>query len=278
MLPNTDTFCAAPWFSIRNENKGDYQVCCEHAPQDSEFTGRYLYNSNDSLNSWINSDYMHYLREQLNTGVRVPECNKCWTREDVGLTSLRNNMNKLVTNQRQLEKSWVPIYFKNKINYSADRLIVADVKIDNLCNFSCAMCNAADSSVIYSIWNNQKTNEFVMDYVDNRPDYFSNIKSAYMEKNGLQILDEVLTHPVQVLKILGGEPLLNPRLLTRLMEIPSQHRQQINLIFITNGSIDLTEVGNKLTGFRNIFYTVSLESIGDVQDVNIKRKEKELEE
>jgi molybdenum cofactor biosynthesis enzyme MoaA len=265
---NKQTFCAAPWFAMRNQNSGEFRVCCEHDIESSEFNGKTIYNSDDSLESWMNSDYQKYLREQLNNGVKVTECRKCWDREDSGLISLRQNINSMITNNRDtdLDNTWIPVYFKNKKDYVNDLLLIADIKINNVCNFSCAMCNARDSSLIYNEWASQPNNEFVSEYTDNNPDYFIEIKQAYQLKNGIQVLDEVLKNPIKFLKILGGEPLLNSKLIKRLTEIPESHRKKIDLVFITNGSVDLVDISQQLQGFNRICYTISTEATGNIQD------------
>ena len=265
---NKQTFCAAPWFSVRNENSGEYRACCQHNIEKTEFPGRTKYNSNDSIESWLNSDYMQYLRTELTQGNRVSECNRCWDREAVGLESTRQYTNNVISKTRtgSIDNTWIPIYFKNKTNYLNDLILSADIKLNNICNFSCAMCNAQDSSLIYNEWIKQPDNEFVLDRTTKNLEYFTEIKDAYQIKNGMQVLEEVLKHPVGVLKILGGEPLLNPKLLKRLSEIPAVKRKKIDLIFITNGSVDLVKVSKQLTGFYNIYYIVSIEATGAVQD------------
>jgi len=265
---NKQTFCAAPWFSMRNQNSGEFKVCCEHSIELTKFKGKTKYNSNDSLESWMNSDYQKYLRQQLDDGAAVDECRKCWDREAQGLPSLRQNINNMITDGLgdTLDQTWLPVYFKNKKDYCTDLLLMADVKINNLCNFSCAMCNAADSSIINNKWSSQRDNEFVVEYTDTNLSYFDDIKNAYQVKNGMQVLDEILDSPVRFLKILGGEPLLNPKLLARLANIPEKHRSKINLMFITNGSVDLIDVSTQLNGFRSIYYIVSIEATGAMQN------------
>jgi organic radical activating enzyme len=253
---------------MRNENSGQYRVCCHHKGDLTEFVGKSEFDSNDSMESWLNSDYMQYLRQQLDQGHRVPECRKCWDQEAVGLTSLREHTNDMISNrlERSLDQTWVPLYFKNKNDYRADLLIAADVKINNLCNFSCAMCNAAESSIIYNKWHKQQDNKFVLEYIQSKPDYFTKIKDAYMVKNGMQMFEEVLAQPIKYLKILGGEPLLNSKLIDRLANIPEQQKRQLNLTFITNGSVDLVDISKQLVGFKSVYYVVSLEATGLIQD------------
>ena len=134
---NKQTFCTAPWFSVRNENSGEYRACCQHSIEKTEFQGRTKYNSNESMESWLNSDYMQYLRKELTQGNQVAECHLCWDRETEGLDSLRQNTNNMLTNSRtdNLSNTWLPVYFKNKTNYLSDLLLAADVKLNNVCNF-----------------------------------------------------------------------------------------------------------------------------------------------
>ena len=264
---NQKTFCAAPWFSIRNENRGEYRACCAIDSDKSEFKGQRVYNLTTAAEVWLNSDYMKYLREKLTTGSQLPECSACWHKESYGLQSLRLSTNNSVTDNRgcNLAQTWIASYLKNKQDFKVDLLVAADIKINNLCNYECVMCNPADSSQIYTRWINTK-NEFVQDYVDRSPSYFQIIKDVYMEQDGEQLLHDVLSKPLKFLKLLGGEPLLNKKLLNLLSSLPEKKKKTLSLSFVTNGSVDLVKVVQQLGAYKHINFSLSLEAVGDMQE------------
>jgi molybdenum cofactor biosynthesis enzyme MoaA len=65
---------------------------------------------------------------------------------------------------------------------------------------------------------------------------------------------------------LGGEPLLDKNLLKMLNNLDPNKKSKITLHFVTNGSQSLTEFADQLKDFANITFTVSLESVGQMQD------------
>jgi MoaA/NifB/PqqE/SkfB family radical SAM enzyme len=68
------------------------------------------------------------------------------------------------------------------------------------------------------------------------------------------------------LKLLGGEPLLDKRLLTELRSLPEQQKQKLSLYIVTNGSKDLLATKEYLGNFKSIMFTISLEGTSRVQD------------
>jgi molybdenum cofactor biosynthesis enzyme MoaA len=145
-------------------------------------------------------------------------------------------------------------------------VISADVKLNNTCNFACAMCNPESSSKIFDHWKSDTKSIFVQQVLSQQPNYFEEIVLNYQSQRGYQHLIDILKQPIRHLKILGGEPLLDKQLLTILTELDSDKKAKINLHFVTNGSQDLATFSNMLSEFCSLHFTVSLEGIGAVQD------------
>jgi len=260
----SEKFCAATWFGIRNENNGDFRVCCQHDVSLTKYSGKVNFNiKNDSVNDWVNSDYLQYIREQLGNNVELPECRRCWTRESAGLTSLRQNFNESISDNIPLNQNiWLKKYFQNKKNYLLDHLLIADVKISNFCNFECASCNPWDSSKLYTKWlQNQQ-----FDLIKQSDEYFNNIKQTFRDSITTNYIAEILQQPIKVLKILGGEPLLDSRLLQMLENLDDKKKKKISLSFVTNGSVDLIRTDQKLSGFKHITYVVSVDGFGKLNE------------
>lgn len=263
------TFCAAPWFAVRTNTDGSYSPCCEFTPTLSKFDGKITYTvDQDTIDQWTKSKYMDYVRKQLLAGNKISECVKCWKKEDNNIISLRKQINDTLTdnNAEKIPNTWIGSFLKKKVK--KNMLLAADIKISNLCNYSCVMCNPYDSSIIFTKWHKEKNkNEFVKEILKEDAEYFNEIKNKNKKKYSHDILLEVLKHPIKHLKFLGGEPLLEKKLLTILSNVPDEKKEKISLHFVTNGSIDIVGVIKKYNlSFKSVSVTVSLEGVGEMQD------------
>jgi MoaA/NifB/PqqE/SkfB family radical SAM enzyme len=263
------TFCSAPWFQARIDWDGQYRPCCELNENASKFNGRTNYSlKNTTVDEWLSSEYSQYLRKELSEGNQLPECDKCWQKEKNAVESLRQQINDTTTNNQgdNLDNTWLKLFVNRSKDYKNYRLISADVKLSNICNFSCAMCSPHSSSKIYDKWKSDSDNTFVQKYLQTQPTYFSDILSNYQTQRGYQHLQTILSHPIRHLKVLGGEPLLDKQLFQILQEQPLEKKSQIHLHMVTNGSQDLVEAVDRLKDYKSISFTVSLEGIGAMQD------------
>jgi sulfatase maturation enzyme AslB (radical SAM superfamily) len=265
---NSKTFCAAPWFHIRKEQDNKYRPCCDFDPAASEFDGKVNYNwPLDSPEDYLNSDYLKYIRQNLNQGIPLTECKKCWFKESMSSVSLRQIINDTVTNNqgKNLNNSWLNSYFQQKHNFDFDLLVSTDIKVSNLCNFSCVMCNPEDSSQLYTVWKKNKSHPIVQIKLNDNPTYLDDIKQRYVEST-YDYLDMILNTCPRHVKLLGGEPLLDKTLLNRLQTLSPEKKSKISLLFVTNGSVNLTNFANQLKGYKQINYVVSIDGVGSVQD------------
>ena len=263
---NPKTFCAAPWFQIRNEQFSEYRPCAVINIDQTQFKGCTNYSwPASSPEEYLNSNYSAYLRKNLTEGVALPECRYCWQQESLDQQSPRLVANGIVTVDRQLEQSWVKSYLKHKTDYTHDHLITADVKLTNTCNFACAMCNPKDSSQIYASWS-KSDHPVIKILLDQQPDLLEQVKRNYKDKNNHELLRLLLTKSPKFLKLLGGEPLLDRDSIKILQSVELEKQKKIELLFITNGSVDLCASADALKGYKGINFVISLESIGAVQD------------
>jgi sulfatase maturation enzyme AslB (radical SAM superfamily) len=216
----------------------------------------------------MSSEYSQYLRQQLTNGVQLPECSACWQKEQHRIHSLRQSTNDTVTNNRgnDLDNTWVKLFVKKHPDADGYRIMSADVKLSNVCNFSCIMCNPSASSKIYDRWNNDIDNKFVKQQLTVTPDYFETIKQNYQTQRGYQHLIDLLSHPITNLKLLGGEPLLDKALFQILDSQADSKKSQIHLHFVTNGSLSLLDAVKRLKGYKSVSFSVSLEGVGSIQD------------
>lgn len=264
---NTKTFCGAPYFAIRIKSNGSFSPCCEFNSTSSKFQGKKEYNvDTNTIEEWINSDYVKYIRQELKNGNKISECDMCWKKEKNNIISLRNQINDTLTDNHgdELKNTWISSFLKNN---RKSIIIAADIKISNLCNYSCVMCNPYDSSIIFTKWKKEQQNLFVREEIGKKKNYFEEIKKKNKRKYSHSILLEILKHPIKHLKFLGGEPLLEKKLLTILSNIDENKKKNISLHFVSNGSIDITKIIKKYNlNFKSVSASISLEGIEEMQE------------
>jgi len=217
---------------------------------------------------YLNSDQIISLKKDLHNGIKNKHCKRCWKQEEIGKESYRQKLNEFVTSNKEFSQSWLKNYFSNKDNFDSDMLLMSDIKIGNTCNHACLMCIPNDSSLIYNKWQNNLQNEFVAKKLNDDPDYLQRIKqNGYKNDKYRNYLKQVLKNKnLKLLKILGGEPLLDKTLLKNLSEINNAIKSKIELQIITNGSLSLTQCAKYLGNFKKIVFVVSLEGIGKLQE------------
>lgn len=264
MVKISKTFCVAPWFQIRNENSMDKKVCC---------VIKKLPNDEDSKTltpiEYLNSKDILDLKKQLDSGNMPKSCDACWNNEKNGVESLRKQLNGIMTSGNTDRKNWIDSYFKNKKDYNSDMILMADIKIGNTCNHACVMCNPQDSSLIYNDWIKRKDSTFVKEYLAKDSNYLSKAKfNGYKNKKYEQYLDAILKNNknLKYLKLLGGEPFLDNKLLQALENMDKDIKRNLKISFVTNGSVDIVSILERLGTFKHTQITVSIEGIGAIQE------------
>lgn len=266
---NPTTFCAAPWFRIRIDWDGKFRSCCEIDTTQSQFAGQKEYSLNDStVHEFMTSDYLTYLRQELTQGNQLSECSRCWNKEANNVRSLRQSHVDTVTNTQDadLSETWIPHFVRRAPNFDQYRITAADVKLSNVCNFSCVMCNPVSSSKIFETWNNNQDNKFVQFKLQQQPTYLQDIVATHQQLRSYQHLSDLLTQPLMQLQLLGGEPLLDKKMFSILAEQPAENKARISLNFITNGSQNLIAAVERLQGYKQVSFSISLEGVGAIQD------------
>ena len=262
MIKKSKTFCVAPWFQIRNRNSMEKRVCCViKTPTD-----------NNTINltplEYLNSEPIIRLKTQLSEGERPSMCDDCWVNEDNGVKSLRQSLNGILT-ETDDRHTWIDSYFKHKKDYTSDLILMADISMGNTCNYECVMCDPSASSLVYSDWIKRKDSEFVERYTKNNPDYFNIVKfDGFKNIKYKEYIDFVIKHNKHLkhLKLLGGEPLLDNNLLDMLANLDDKIKKNLKITFITNGSVDILSVLDRIGVFNHMHISVSLEGVGRVQE------------
>lgn len=240
------------------------RVCCQI---------KKLPNDDDSKTmtplEYLNSKDIIDLKQQLSAGKMPSACDSCWNKEKNKVESLREQLNGIVTSGNPDKINWTDLYFKNKKDYNSDMILMADIKIGNTCNYACVMCNPQDSSLLYNDWVKRKESVFVKEYLERDPDYLEKAKfNGYKNKKYEEYINSILKNNknLKYLKLLGGEPFLDNNTLSVLERMDNDIKKKLKISFVTNGSVDITSVLERLGTFRHMQITVSIEGVGAIQE------------
>ena len=224
-----DYFCIKAFGGIEIRANGNVAMCCD-------MQNRFVDTDNDlnlhkkSLDDIIHSPAWTQIRQNMLDNCPSAACTKCYENERVGIKSQRQNSNNRFTNDA---------YF-HAYNSDSDshRLIDIDMKIGNVCNQMCVICDSASSSMLYNedleIFGNA-----------------SSFKDKYWRNPAVwnQIVEQF--NNVKLINIYGGEPLLIKEVkefLARLVD--KNFAKNIEINFATNGSIYDSEFFDILDNFK----------------------------
>lgn len=265
MKPDKETFCIVPFTMLYSMNNGDYRACCHSEPglpidADPTVPANFF---NDTFEEVWNNDYFKQLRLDLINGVKNKTCATCWKMEANGEYSFRNKYN---LNEKRDEV--IQFYAKEALENNG---IISwtpqsiQIKMGNLCNLKCIMCNQASSNLIQDEIIKWKEKNIQipkwLKWVDDHEidwtgiDENTNFEHLYRNlKGGLTKTDQI--------QLVGGEPLVNPitpLLLERLID--EGVAQNIRIYFISNLTSLTDKMVDMLSKFKESVISVSWDHV-----------------
>ena len=262
---NPPTFCMHPFTGLATREDGAVKVCCRSHP-----IGNIQDNTLEEI--W-NGDTMKRIRKQVLTGYRPAECAPCFNLEDQGVESLRQRHIK-----GEIPEARITLYPRAtdamRKDYSMPfEIPTMEIKLNNLCNLKCRMCNPTDSTS----WNDW---EQVEEFYDKEKNYISEnvrklnlIKKPYLDKfddnpNWWASFEKLLPYFRRV-EFAGGEPLMDPQHY-RILDMLKPYGHQIEIKYATNGTTLGINKGRTVHDywphFRSVAVNVSIDGIGDVYE------------
>lgn len=246
----SETFCVLPWMHLATNASGNLRVCCNSIPGKNFIkkpNGSIYKIYKDELNEAWNSETYKTIRQQMANGERPEMCQRCFREEDAGLISARQNWN----------KKWLPSIHNITLDPAFDIKYV-DIRLGNLCNLRCRMCNPYASN----LWVDERH------LVDNAlsPDEFNRLKNMDWPENE-KTWDNLfsIANTVEEIYLTGGEPTI----------IKEQHK--LLDYYIQNGTasniklkynINLTNVPQHLIDrwkeFKRVQLNCSIDAVGDL--------------
>tara|TARA_B100002019_G_scaffold106242_1_gene91266 strand:+ start:400 stop:1554 length:1155 start_codon:yes stop_codon:yes gene_type:complete len=186
----SDTFCILPWMHLATTATGNLRVCCNSTPGENlilkpDGTPYKLY-KDDMQQAW-NSETYATIRKQLLNNERPSMCTRCFREEDAGIRSAR-----LAWNEKWTEDKPYTMNAPFDIKY-------VDLRLSNLCNLKCRMCNPYSSNMWVKEW--ASVNEAL---TPSEYDRLSRMDWPEKEKTWENLFD--IAHTVEEIYLTGGEP------------------------------------------------------------------------
>ena len=229
-----NNFCAAPWTSLFYQTDRA-SVCCINKDI-----------STISPMNFISGDIVQNLKKDFINNKRPESCESCWKLEDSGHRSVRTQINSMYPLDQNILTENTP----TEVKY-------LELRISNLCNFSCRMCGPVNS------------NQFDKEVKSN-----DSLKRYFQPMTNVTEFDSVnleqiktIAKNLDVLYLTGGEPMLIKEyhdIFDYLIE--NKYHEKIMLQITTNGSIFNPKLMEKIIQFKSIRIVLSIDGINEVGD------------
>ncbi len=244
----SDTTCVLPWMHMATNSAGNLRVCCNSTPGKNLIyrNGSIPYNiTDDDVLSFWDSETLVNLRHEFIEGKRPAMCARCFGEEALGIKSARQAWNEKWPTD--CTTTTPPLNIK-----------YVDLRLGNLCNLKCRMCNPYASS--------QWVDEWQLIYPTTPTAELSKLKKMQWIDNPI-IWDNLakLSDSIEEIYLTGGEPTLaisQYKLFDKL--ILSGHAKNITLKYNTN----LTNIPRKMIEywkhFKLIRVNASVDAVGNL--------------
>jgi sulfatase maturation enzyme AslB (radical SAM superfamily) len=252
-----------PFTGLATREDGAICACCRSQPVG--------FIQDNSLEEIWNGDVMRKIRQQVLNDERPRECAPCFDLEDQGVESLRQRHIK-----GQIPESRITLYPNALDNLRTDysmpfEIPTMEIKLNNLCNLKCRMCNPMDSTS-WNDWDQvedfyKKEDNFLVDKViklnlKNKP-YLDSFDDS---DNWWSSFEKLLPYFRRV-EFAGGEPLMDPQHY-KILDALKPYGQNIEIKYATNGTTLGIKGGRTVHDywphFKSVAVNVSIDGIDQV--------------
>jgi MoaA/NifB/PqqE/SkfB family radical SAM enzyme len=259
------TFCMHPFTGLATREDGAVKVCCRSQPVG--------WIQEQSIEDIWNGNAMREVRRQVLCGERPEVCKPCFDLEDQGVESLRQrHINGVIPEAR------INLYPNALDNLCEDYTMpfefpTMEIKLNNLCNLKCRMCNPLDST-------NWKDWDEVKPFYERENNYLVPTVAKLVKTPGQYIgpfddtdhwwssLEKLIPYFRRV-EFAGGEPLMDPQHY-KILDMLKPYAKNIEIKYATNGTTLGISRGRTIHDywpyFKSVAVNVSLDGIHDVYD------------
>jgi len=254
-----------PFTGLATREDGAVKVCCRSQPVG--------WIQEQSLEDIWNGNTIREVRRQVLCGERPEVCRPCFDLEDQGVESLRQrHINGVIPEAR------ITLYPNALDSLREDYTMpfefpTIEIKLNNLCNLKCRMCNPLDSTS-WQDWDEVKP------FYEKENNYLVPTVAKLVRKPGQYIgpfddtdnwwasFEKLLPHFRRV-EFAGGEPLMDPQHY-KILDMLKPYGKNIELKYATNGTTTGISKGRTIHDywphFRSVAVNVSIDGIHSVYD------------
>lgn len=247
-MSQSKTFCILPWMHLATNASGNLRVCCNSTPGENFIMNNdkpFKIQKDDLEVAW-NSPTYKKIRSQLLNDIRPKMCTRCFREEDAGIKSARQGWN----------EKW-----KEDIEYIVDapfNIKYVDIRLGNLCNLKCRMCNPYASNQWVKEWS------LIEDALS--PSEYNRLKSMDWPENKKTWQNLFsLANTVEEIYLTGGEPTIikeQHKLLDYL--IKNGQSKNIKLKYNTNLTNVPKHLIDKWGKFKRVQLNCSIDATGEL--------------
>jgi len=254
-----------PFTGLATREDGSIKVCCRSHP-----IGNITENNLEEI--W-NNENMRRIRHQVLNNERPQECSPCFVLEDQGVESLRQRHIKGVIPEARINRYPNALNQLRKDYTMPFEIPTMEIKLNNLCNLKCRMCQPTDSTS-WDDWS--EVEEFYKEEGNYMVDAINKLglkKKPYLDKfednpNWWESFEKIIPY-FRRAELAGGEPLMDPQHY-RILDKLAPYGDQIEIKYATN----LTTLGIKggrniwdyWPKFKSVAVNVSIDGLDDVYE------------
>ena len=252
------TFCVLPFMHVATNPAGSYRLCCNSNPNNNQIkdeNGKPFKIFKHGVEEVWNSEHYKKIRKQFIDGEMPSTCERCYREEDSGIKSPRAGFN---------EKWWTDdVYVAEDIPVDIRYI---DLRLGNLCNLKCRMCNPWASSMWVKDWNEVIPTATLTPSkpIDNDTLSYMKIMTEWPDYKKTELNFQDISHTVEEIYLTGGEPTLavsQYKLLDYCIE--NNLAKNIRLKYNTN----LTNIPPKMieywADFKRVQLNCSIDAVGE---------------
>lgn len=223
----------------------------------------------DTFQDAWNSKDLREIRRKMVEGKQVNGCETCYFQEKIGKESYRHLHNREWSNKIGYDRITDLVNDAKENDFNVNEPpVYLDLRLGNLCNLKCRMCNPYNSTQIHKEWNelDQKTDGKYSEFWKEFGMQNSSIEPWYESEVFWKSVEDMIPN-LEKVYLTGGEPTLiagNYRFLQKCVDMG--YANNIELFFNTNATNVLSKFIEQINHFKWTSINVSIDAYGDLND------------
>jgi len=281
MDDSNKTFCTVPWVYTTHRPNGNFRLCChsnegtiaeggmpENIEPITKHTKAFNWNTH-TLKEYWNADAMKEARLKMLSGEKLDWCKRCYTEEESGKYSARNR-----SNDRYTDDEINTLVEQTSETGHTDKLpIQFDLKLGNLCNLKCRICDGISSSEILketlTLQKKYPTLTESMPLLSSNKIYEGQNEEINSWVENPRVWEEIHEHlpNIRRLEATGGEPSLIKPLHDLLQScVDKGYADNLEFVFVSNLTNIKPSFLDLIQQFKAVWACGSVDGYGDIQE------------